>query len=125
MNLHHNIKTFEELIYVTSKHFNLPLSAIKKDYFITMILNNLSNSSFKDFVFFKGGTSLSKCYPNSIERFSEDIDLTYLPSNEMSDKQISKTLKSIENVLGEGFIIKKLTQKETIEIKVVMYRIKE
>jgi hypothetical protein len=27
---------------------------------------------------FKGGTSLSKCYPESISRFSDDIDLMYV-----------------------------------------------
>ncbi len=83
MNLHLNNKDFEELINLTSNFFNIPSSAIRKDYFITMILANLSNSEYNEFVVFKGGTSLSKCYPKSIERFSEDIDLTYLPKNGM------------------------------------------
>ena len=45
------------------------------------------------------GISLSKCYPNSIERFSEDIDLTYIPEENMSDSQINRKLKSIEKTL--------------------------
>ncbi|MFZ3591598.1 nucleotidyl transferase AbiEii/AbiGii toxin family protein [Bacillus sp. DJP31] len=54
-------------------------------------------------LYFKGGTSLSKCFPNSIERFSEDIDLTFIPEEGMSDKQISKRLKVIEETLiGQG-----------------------
>ena len=75
--------------------FNIPSSAVRKDYFITLILQNLSNSIFLDNVVFKGGTSLSKCYPNSINRFSEDIDLTYIPDEGMSNKQISKKLRKI------------------------------
>ena len=40
-----------------------------------MILKYLfEDFKYKDYIFFKGGTSLSKVY-NCIERFSEDIDL--------------------------------------------------
>lgn len=68
-----------------------------------MILQNLAKSQFVESVVFKGGTSLSKCYPNSIDRFSEDIDLTYVPDDEMSNKQIGKMLKRLEEVLiGQG-----------------------
>ena len=48
---------------------------------------------------FKGGTSLSKCYPGSIERFSEDIDLTYLPDKNLKKKELSRELKSVESLL--------------------------
>ncbi len=48
---------------------------IEKDYWVCYILNYLFNiCQFKDFLIFKGGTSLSKAY-NIIKRFSEDIDL--------------------------------------------------
>lgn len=98
MILHHK-QEFEELIELTSQEFHIPSSAIRKDYFITFILKNLSESEFVDKVVFKGGTSLSKCYPNSIERFSEDIDLTYIPDVGMKDKQINRNLKAIEKIL--------------------------
>ncbi len=100
MNLHHNEEIFEELIELAAKQYNLPSSAVRKDYFITLILSNLQNSPYLEQVVFKGGTSLSKCYPGSIERFSEDIDLTYIPAEGMSNKQISKKLKAIEKVLA-------------------------
>lgn len=99
MNLHNNAELFEELIELAAKLYNLPSSAVRKDYFITLILSNLQNSPYLEHVVFKGGTSLSKCYPGSIERFSEDIDLTYIPEKDMSNKQISKTIKAIEKVL--------------------------
>jgi predicted nucleotidyltransferase component of viral defense system len=103
MNLHHNEALFEELIQLTAKHYKLPSSAVRKDYFITQILRNLQNTSYFNKVVFKGGTSLSKCYPGSIERFSEDIDLTYIPEDDMSNKQVSKQLKAIEKALvGSG-----------------------
>ena len=99
MNLHNNVEIFEELIELAAKQYNLPSSAVRKDYFITLILSNLQNSPYLEHVVFKGGTSLSKCYPGSIERFSEDIDLTYIPEEDMSDNQTSKKIKAIEKVL--------------------------
>ncbi len=48
---------------------------IEKDYWVCYILNYLFNKcQYKNFLIFKGGTSLSKAY-NAIKRFSEDIDL--------------------------------------------------
>ncbi len=110
MNLHHKTDEFITLINLTSKYYSLPISAIRKDYYITMILNNLANSSYRDIVVFKGGTSLSKCYPNSIKRFSEDIDLTYIPNEDMSNKQISKILKNIEIELANNFKLEKINR---------------
>lgn len=103
MELHLNNLEFEELIELTSQKINIPSSAVRKDYFITIILKKLSDSDFIDRVVFKGGTSLSKCYPKSIERFSEDIDLTYIPEEGLTNKQIGRKLKNIEKTLiGEG-----------------------
>ncbi len=99
MNLHHDTESFKDLIELTARMFNIPSASIRKDYFITYILANFSHSRYCSDVVFKGGTSLSKCYPKSIERFSEDLDLTYIPDEGMSDKQISKKLKDIEKVL--------------------------
>jgi len=99
MKLHEDIDVFEELIQLTSKYKNIPEMAIRRDYFITLVLLRLSQSEFADSVIFKGGTSLSKCYPNSIERFSEDIDLTFIPNEKLSAKKFSKVLKRIEKAL--------------------------
>ena len=62
------------------------------------MLQKLEKSEFADCCVFKGGTSLSKCYPGSIERFSEDIDLTFLASG-LSKKQYDKSLKKIEKIM--------------------------
>jgi len=102
MNLHSKGEVFNDLIMLTSRYMSLPIDAVRKDYFITLILENLSESEFVDSVVFKGGTSLSKCYPGTIERFSEDIDLTFIPEEGLTDKQINRRLKSIERVLIGG-----------------------
>lgn len=47
---------------------------IEKDYYVTYLLKELVTQ--EPCIIFKGGTSLSKCY-KLINRFSEDIDLTY------------------------------------------------
>lgn len=49
-------------------------NVIEKDWWVTMTLRALFESSCADFLTFKGGTSLSKCW-NLIERFSEDVDI--------------------------------------------------
>lgn len=103
MKLHQNQQDFEELIELTAQWRHIPSNAVRKDYFITLLLKNLADSEFVDSVVFKGGTSLSKCYPGSIERFSEDIDLTYIPEAGLSIKQINKALKAAEKlIIGDG-----------------------
>lgn len=48
--------------------------AVEKDMWVTITLKALFTSKYKDYLIFKGGTSLSKCW-KLIERFSEDIDI--------------------------------------------------
>jgi hypothetical protein len=49
---------------------------VEKDFWVCWLLGLLFQSSFRDAIVFKGGTSLSKV----INRFSEDIDLSLAPS---------------------------------------------
>lgn len=64
----------------TSFKSNISEVIIEKDFWVCFILEHLFNySRYNDKVFFKGGTSLSKCY-NIIKRFSEDVDLILDPS---------------------------------------------
>lgn len=101
MKLHENFTEFKELISIVAANKHLPESAIERDYYIVFLLKNLAYSEYADKCVFKGGTSLSKCYPDSIERFSEDIDLTFLGIDE-SDKVCDKTIKKIESVMTVG-----------------------
>lgn len=51
-------------------------SVLEKDVWVVWVLQVLFQSEHAEALTFKGGTSLSKCH-NVIERFSEDVDLTY------------------------------------------------
>ena len=65
---------------------------MEKDYWITLLLNRLSNSNyFKDTVF-KGGTSLSKCY-GLINRFSEDVDIAIINDDDKSGNQVKTIIR--------------------------------
>ena len=102
MKLHESEAEFHELITLTAREKHVPESAVERDYYIVQALMFLSRSEHADRCVFKGGTSLSKCYPGSIERFSEDIDLTFIPEDGMTNKQIERRLKAIEKAMTSG-----------------------
>ena len=112
MKLHEFPDEFRDLISIVATDKHLPESAIERDYYIVMLLQNLANSEYAEKCVFKGGTSLSKCYPGSIERFSEDIDLTYLGMDE-SDKVCDKTIKKIETVMTVGADVEKIGEERS------------
>jgi len=108
MNLHKHKQEFEDLITIVANYIGIPVDAVRRDYYIVLIMQNLQNSEYAEKCVFKGGTSLSKCYSGSINRFSEDIDLTFMPAEDMNNKKYSKTLKQIENTITTGFFIEKI-----------------
>lgn len=57
-----------------SEQTKLAVQVIEKDWWVTIVLQLLSQSSCADYLSFKGGTSLSKAW-GLIDRFSEDVDL--------------------------------------------------
>ena len=101
MKLHEYKDEFSALISIVANRLHIPESAVERDYYIVLLLKKLENSEFVNKCVFKGGTSLSKCYPGSIERFSEDIDLTFL-GIDLSDNVCDKNIKRIEAVMTEG-----------------------
>ncbi len=108
MNLHEHKEEFEELIAIVSDYIGVPADAVRRDYYIVQMLQNLQNSGYAETCVFKGGTSLSKCYPGSINRFSEDIDLTFIPVEDMNNKKYSRALKRVESTISAGFTMKKI-----------------
>ena len=101
MNLHTLNADFDQLCRLTAAELHIPEDAVRRDYYIVMMLENLAESEYAEKCVFKGGTSLSKCYPHSIDRFSEDIDLTFLGMS-LSDKECDRSIKSIETVMTKG-----------------------
>lgn len=71
MNLHEHKEEFEELIAIVADYIGVPADGVRRDYYIVQMMQNLQNSEYAEACVFKGGTSLSKCYPGSINRFSE------------------------------------------------------
>lgn len=53
-----------------------PADLLEKDIWVVWALNALFDNTFGESLVFKGGTSLSKVY-KAIDRFSEDVDVTY------------------------------------------------
>lgn len=93
-----------QLVKQTSIACNLPDFAIEKDWWVCLLLKAIFQSKYANFVFFKGGTSLSKAY-NLIERFSEDVDLIIDRKLLGFDVVTSKTtVKKIRKAAG-NFII--------------------
>lgn len=104
MSLHENSEVFRDLVLVTAEKYNLSDDVIIKDYFVYIFLKNLAEIDPN--VIFKGGTSLSKCY-KIIDRFSEDVDLTFsIDGKVITTSQRQKVASNIEAVCEKlGFEI--------------------
>jgi len=100
MYLHkENRELFRDAILLTSERLNVSEDIVEKDYYVTLILQKLAVIDYP--VVFKGGTSLSKAY-KLIDRFSEDIDITFTEHlGEARRKKLKyNVLKPISEELG-------------------------
>lgn len=66
---------YEALVF-SSAQTGRPAHLLEKDVWVVWVLRTLFTSALATDLTFKGGTSLSKAY-KLIDRFSEDVDLTY------------------------------------------------
>ena len=76
----------------------LPVQAVEKDLWVTVVLQMVFTLPVANHLVFKGGTSLSKVW-KVIRRFSEDIDLAIDPSiwgfeGNLTKKQIKRLRKA-------------------------------
>lgn len=100
MYLHkENRELFRDAILLASQKLEVSEDIVEKDYYVTMILKKLSEIEYS--VVFKGGTSLSKAF-HVIDRFSEDIDITFTEHlGEARRKKLKyNILKPIADELG-------------------------
>lgn len=96
MYLHNDKESFKEMIDQVATKNNIAPEIVEKDYYVTLILRLLSEKL--DNIVFKGGTSLSKGF-HVINRFSEDIDVTF---NEHIGESRRKKLKyNVLKVISE------------------------
>ena len=69
-------KQQQQIIQSVANASQLDAQSVEKDWWVTMVLKALFQTSCAEYLTFKGGTSLSKGW-GLIERFSEDIDVAF------------------------------------------------
>lgn len=99
MYLHKDRETFRDVIEQAAGNSGRTPFVVEKDYYVTLILKLLSKQL--NHCVFKGGTSLSKGF-HVIDRFSEDIDITFKEHiGESRRKKLKNvTLKGISEELA-------------------------
>ena len=104
---------FLYLVNKTAEKLNLPAIMVEKDYWVTFLLRNLVNSEFNEEIIFKGGTCLSKAW-KLINRFSEDIDILLLETNQTKSKQSKgKRIKEMRDFINLSQELKLIDDKHT------------
>ncbi len=106
---------------IKEKHPKINEPIIEKDFYLTLLLNEISKSietdkesSFINLVF-KGGTLLTRTHLN-YHRISEDLDFTYLENrrlNKLSAKQRKKFISAFTDKLVED--ISKISKKHGLD----------
>ena len=48
MNLHEHTDDFSDLVSITAAYKHIPESAVERDYYIVLLLQNLENSEFAE-----------------------------------------------------------------------------
>lgn len=99
MYLHRDRETFKDMVEQAADSSGRTPAVVEKDYYVTLILKLLSEQLAE--CVFKGGTSLSKGF-HVIDRFSEDIDITFKEHiGESRRKKLKNVvLKGISEELG-------------------------
>lgn len=97
-----------EALEVAAGRCGRPVHLLEKDLWVVWTLSAIYASPIADTLTFKGGTSLSKVY-KIIDRFSEDIDLTYdiralvpdllregnpIPTSPSQEKKITRAVRA-------------------------------
>ena len=75
MRLHEDREMFKAALDYASMQSGIAPDIIEKDYYVFLILEEISKKQKDIPMYFKGGTALYKI-SNEMRRFSEDIDLT-------------------------------------------------
>ena len=89
MNLHLNKELFRDMIDTINTKTGVAIDIIEKDYYVCLILKELSKKQDEIKAYFKGGTAVYKILEN-MNRFSEDIDLTVKVLPAESNTRIKK-----------------------------------
>ncbi len=114
MKLHLNKKLFRDIIDTLNTRTGIAIDIIEKDYYVCILLKELSKRQNELKAYFKGGTAIYKIL-NTMNRFSEDIDLTVKVLTEESNTRNKKRLK--QSALGYNIEGLELIKEECIDNK--------
>ena len=95
MKIHEDKDAFGVLLNSVSKKTGIRFDILKKDYYLTLSLEELAQKQNNLPAYFKGGTALYKTI-GTLMRFSEDIDIT-VEVNNCSASQGKKRLEKAAN----------------------------
>lgn len=114
MKLHLNKELFKDMIDTLNTRTGIAIDIIEKDYYVCLILSELSKKQDELKAYFKGGTAVYKILEN-MNRFSEDIDLTV---KVLADESKTKNIKRLkESALGYKIDGLELVKEECIDNK--------
>ena len=114
MKLHLNKELFKDMIDTLNTRTGIAIDIIEKDYYVCLILSELSKKQNELKAYFKGGTAIYKILEN-MNRFSEDIDLTVKVLADESKTRNIKRLK--ESAFGYKIDGLELVKEECIDNK--------
>ena len=114
MLLHLNKFEFKNIIEIIRDRENIDKDIIEKDYYVCLILKEIAKKQDYLKAYFKGGTAIYKML-STMNRFSEDIDLTVKVLAEESNTRNKKRLK--ESALGYEIEGLELIKDECIDNK--------
>ena len=115
---HLNQEQLKELISITSEKLGIKLpSVIEKDYYVTQIINILSNVENNYFrLIFAGGTCLAKAH-KIVKRMSEDVDFKIQAkkiNESFSKTRFLKELKEFRSQILSTLSLPDFTVSETV-----------
>ncbi|MDR2571010.1 MAG: nucleotidyl transferase AbiEii/AbiGii toxin family protein [Oscillospiraceae bacterium] len=100
MTLHLDRTGFSELLIDIGERSDIDVDILEKDYYVCVVLKQLSQRQDRLRAYFKGGTAIYKMLAE-MRRFSEDIDLTV-----RSDESLSNTKnKAIFEESAKGYAV--------------------
>ena len=109
-----NKELLEELILNINNRTGIRNDILEKDYYVCLVLKDLSKKQDKLQAYFKGGTAIYKIL-NHMNRFSEDIDLTVKVNDNESNNSNRMRLKN--SAIGYKIQGLELDKTETIDKK--------
>lgn len=89
MNLHLDREVFKQFINKINSETNIAVDILEKDYYVCCILKELAKKQDELKAYFKGGTAIYKIL-ETMNRFSEDIDLTVKVNENLNNSQKKK-----------------------------------